>query len=310
MVWQLRNNFPNDFCVSVSDADSLCNRVLNAYEEKQFFAVDQDSPVRLNKTESAGDHYSSSLIDGQWIPYLSPFLFSFRPMGNHPSSDNAAKVSRFLAMYDNAGESFNPGTDNVSNPVTQHLGKAMAIFFCYDLMQDPRVRRALQGKTTDVQVIEPLATARQEIVLHEVIERFRRLNSLSQSERTERPLVIIVTKYDGWCGLLNDMELLRPIVLREDGLAALDMAYVRDVSSQVRALLSQFSPELVNATEAFSKNVWFIPVSATGRPPTADPTTGFRGLCPKDIQPVWCDVPLAVVLSKFSSGLVPVVDKK
>jgi hypothetical protein len=310
MTWQLRQNFATDFRVSVTDADPTCNRILNAYEEQQFFSTDQDTPVQLRKTEEQGDDYASSMIDGQVVQYVSPFLFSMRPMDSHPSSDNAAKVSRVLSMYDNAGESFAPGRDGVSNPVTRHLGQAMAIFFCYDLMQDPRVRNALKGKTTDRQVVEQSVTARQEIILYEVIERFRRLTGLGQSERTDKPLVVIVTKYDGWKGLLDNMILERPVVRRGDGLGAIDLVHVRNVSNRVKELLSRFSSELVTAAQSFSNNVWFIPVSATGRSPELDTASGITGVRPRDIQPIWCDIPLAVVISKFSAGLVPFVDKE
>lgn len=309
MTWQLRQNFPTEFRVSVTDADPTCNRILNAYEEQQFFSSDQDTPVRLRKTEEQGDDYASTMIDGQIVQYVSPFLFSMRPLDSHPSVHSAAKVSRVLSMYDNAGESFAPGRDGVSNPVTRHLGQSMAIFFCYDVMQDPRVRMALKGKTSDMQVVEQSVTARQEIILHEVIDRFRRLTGLPQSERTDRPLVVIVTKYDGWKSLLGDMELERPIRRRADGLGAIDLVHVRAVSDRVRELLTRFSSELVTAAEAFSNNVWFIPVSATGRSPELDTVSGITGVRPRDIQPIWCDIPMAVVISKFSAGLVPFVDK-
>ena len=142
-----------------------------------------------------------------------------------------------------------------------------------------------------------------------MFDPFRGLTGLPQSERTGRTLLVIVTKYDGWKSLLGDIELERTIRRRADGLGAIDLVHVRAVSDRVRELLTRFSSELVTAAEAFSNNVWFIPVSATGRSPELDTVSGITGVRPRDIQPIWCDIPMAVVISKFSAGLVPFVDK-
>lgn len=307
MAWQMRQNFPNEFRVSIGDADPICNRILNSYEELMFFASDQNKPVKLKKTEVSGDGYTSTNINGQVVDFLIPFLFAMRPLESHPNFIHAERVSKVLALYDNSGESFRPGKDGVANPVTQHLGRSQAVFFCYDIMQDPRCRQSLKGKTSDYQVLDPSVTERQEIVLHEVLARLRRLKNMSQTERTDIPFVVVVTKYDGWKALLDSMELERPIKQRA-GISVLDMAYIRYVSNQVRDLLLRFSPEFVTTVQAFSKNAWFIPVSATGVPPNLDPTTGIHGVRPCDIQPIWCDVPLALVVSRFVGGLVPHID--
>lgn len=305
MSWQMRSNFPSEFRVSVTDADPLCNRVLNSYEEMLFFPTDNDALVKIRKTEEHGDDYALTRINDQVVQYVSPFLFSLNPLDTHPNFSRSADVSRVMALYDNAGESFAPGRDGVANPVTQHLGQAMAVFFCYDVMQDPRCRAALNGKTHDPQALTQCVTARQEIVLHEVLARIRRLKNLPQSERTNIPLILVVTKYDGWSALLEHMQLERPIWSRSDGLNVIDMARVRTVSNRVRELLKRFSPELVSAVESFSDSAWFIPVSATGRPPDVNPETGSQGIRPCDINPVWCDIPMALVISRHAGGLIP-----
>lgn len=309
MAWQMRQNFPREFRVAVGDADPICNRVLNAYEEMQFFAADQNTPVKLKKTEEIGDDYASTNIDGQMVQYVSPFLFAMRPLPSHPNAKMSEKASRLISMYDNAGESFQPGKDGTSNPVTQHLGISMAVFFCYDALQDPRVRGELSGKTNDSQVTEQAVTARQEIILHEVIGRIRRLKGLAQSDRIEMPFVVITTKYDAWKHLLKEPLRERPTVPVVNGLHALDLKYLRMVSQNVREILGRFSPELVSTVEAFSKNPWYLPVSATGCSPQVDPNTGIRGVRPGDIKPFWCDIPMALVISCFSNGLIPFIDR-
>lgn len=307
MSWQLRQNMPSEFRVGISDADPQCNRILNDYEEQQFFNADRDTPVRLKKTEEQGEDYATSMIDGQSVQFPRPFLFSMRPIDGHPNAHRGAAISRLLCLYDNAGESFMPGRDNVSNPVTRHLAHAAAVFFCFDPMQDPRMRAMLAGKSDDIQVTQQSVTARQEIIFHEMASRFRRLHGLGQSEKTDRPIIIIVTKFDGWKSLVPEVELTRPIKTNSSGMSAVDLAKVSNVSVRVRKLLYSVSPELVTSAESLSKHVWFIPVSATGRSPEFDADSGLTGVRPRDIEPLWCDVPLCVVLSQFGQGLIPFV---
>ncbi|TWT87846.1 hypothetical protein [Neorhodopirellula pilleata] len=308
MAWQLRQNLPSEFSVSITDADPQCNRILNDYEEQQFFNADRDTPVRLRKTEEQGEHYVAVRMGDQIILHPKPFLFGIRPMPGHPNAEQSHQVSRLLCLYDNAGESFLPGRDAVSNPVTRHLGEATALFFCFDPTQDPRMRAQLRGKSNDIQIVEETVTARQEIVFHEMTERYRRLTGTSQTTVTEKPVVIIVTKADSWQSLCPGLKLPRPIKSKPDGsLSAIDMNMVDLIGAQVRKLLFQFTPELVSAAESFSRNVMFIPVSATGRAPEKDPLTGIIGVRPRDVAPVWCDVPLLAVLAKHGAGLIPFV---
>lgn len=308
MAWQLRQNLPSEFRVSITDADPQCNRILNDYEEQQFFNADRDTPVRLRKTEEQGEHYAAVRVGDQIVFYPKPFLFGMRPMPGHPNAERSHQVSRLLCLYDNAGESFMPGRDAASNPVTRHLGEAAALFFCFDPTQDPRMRSKLKGKSRDFQIVEETVTARQEIVFHEMTERFRRLTGSSQTAMTDKPLIVIVTKADCWQALSPGLKLPRPIRSKPDGsLSAIDMHAVESVSSLVRETLFRFTPELVSAAEAFSRNVLFIPVSATGRAPEKDAATGIIGVRPRDMMPVWCDIPLMAVLAKHGDGLIPFV---
>ena len=48
------------------------------------------------------------------------------------------------------------------------------------------------------------------------------------------------------------------------------------------------------------------PVSATGCSPQIDPETGNRwGFGPKDVNPIWAEVPLLYSMSRWMQGLVP-----
>ena len=318
MAWQMRQSLPANFKVAIMDADSSCNRTLNDYEEQQFFNADRNTPVRLCKTEEQGDLYDAVNMDNQTVLHPQPFLFSVRPMQGHPGEQDSARISRLLCLYDNAGESFLPGRDSVNQPVTRHLGEASALFFCFDPTQDPRMRSALRGKTNDFQVVEETVTSRQEIVFQEMAERFKRLSGITQTQKTDRPVVIVVTKFDAWKPLYIDNEemplaetLGSPIQSRPDGSqSVLDRDLLNDVSNRTREVMFRYSPELVSAAEALSHRVSYVPVSATGRSPSKDLQSGILGIRPSEIDPVWCDVPLISALAQHGSsphpsGLIP-----
>jgi len=312
MASQLRSAFPSKLKISFRDADASCNVVLNAFEEQLFYSSKPDVPVRLKKTEEQGDDYAATILDGSPVNLVSPFLFAVSPMTGHPNASDPYQYSRVVALYDNAGESFAAGSDSANNPVTRHLSQSLATFYCYDPMQDARLRSQLIGKSDDVQLSTQVVSARQETVLYEVIERIRRLRGMSQSEKTDRPLMVIVTKYDSWRSLMPDTELntVDPFVSRGDGLGAIDLRVVREVSRRTRELLFKSSPDLVAAVESFTNNAWFIPVSATGVPPQTDPVTKITGVKPADLKPIWCEVPMLVALALAGAGLVPFVDTK
>jgi hypothetical protein len=66
----------------------------------------------------------------------------------------------------------------------------------------------------------------------------------------------------------------------------------------------------VAAAERFSRNVCYIPTSATGcspviagRQPDGKPIYKFRRA---SIQPIWAEVPMLWVLHQLTKGLVPV----
>src|SRR5690606_23716540 len=121
MTWQMRRQAHKYFQLSFNHADPTINRILNHYEEMQFYNPDRDSIVKLAKTEEQGDLYDSVRYGEQIVNYPRPFMFAVRPLNDHPRAADAEKVSRAFCLYDNAGESFEPGKDTLANPVTRHL---------------------------------------------------------------------------------------------------------------------------------------------------------------------------------------------
>jgi len=312
MTWRLRRTLPHCFQLAFGDADPVSNRILNDYEELQFFNSDQDAIVKLRKTDEEGDLYDEVRMGDGVIRYPRPFLFSLQPLDGHPNRKLVKRTARVLCLYDNAGESFQPGKDTPNNPVTRHLARSQLLLFLFDPTQDPRFRDACKDKSQDIQITEPTVTTRQETILHEVAARVRRYTGLSHGKRHVRPLIVIVTKHDAWSALISNVRLRDPWFIRSrdttvkpQQLRVFDEKYVEHVSGAVRELLWKLSPEIVAAAEGFSEHVVYIPCSATGRGPVRDPEhrelVGFR---PRGINPVWAEIPLIYALSKWTQGLI------
>ena len=306
MTFRLRSIMPRAFSVTFADADPESNRILCHYEEIQFYNPDRDSIIKLAKTEEQGDLYNTVRDGEQLINYPRPCIFSIRPQADHPSAAKARSVARVLCLYDNAGESFEPGKDTAANPVTRHLAKAQTLFFLYDPTQDPRFREACRGKSSDPQLTSAVVTSRQETVLHEMASRIRRHAQVGQHDKHQRPMIVVVTKFDAWSSLLPHVRLDPPLVRSgKSDWCGVDFPKIQEVSKQVRELLWRYTPELVSTAEGFAREVLFVPVSATGGSPEVDPVTGQMGIRPRNIKPIWAEVPMLITLSRWCGGLVP-----
>jgi len=311
MTWHLRQMLPSRFKVSLNDADALANARLHAYEEQQFLNSNPDELVSIAKTETQGDMYDQVQMGDHSITLPRPFLFTLQPTASHPNHSRAKAMSRVICLYDNAGESFLPGTDTVTSPVTRHLAHSACLFFCFDPTQDPRFRQACEGKSDDPQMkprqsrLQREASVRQDTILLEAITRVRRHAGLREDEQHQRPMVIVVTKWDSWKELLPDVSQDEPYFdLPDSSVRTLDGDRIRETSMAVENLLLQFCPEIVAAAQGFAKELVFIPVSATGVSPEVDDATGSLGIRPRNIRPYWVEVPLLYALSTWTRGLI------
>jgi hypothetical protein len=311
MTWRLRQILPRHFCLALGDADPAMNHILNEYEETQFLNPNQDRLIALRKTEEQGDLYDTVLFGQQTVRYPRPFVLSVTAMAGHPNYAHAAKVSRALCLYDNAGESFLPGSDSAGAPVTRHLASSSALFFLFDPTQDHRFRQACRGKTNDPQMQERSArldrerAVRQDTVLHEAAQRVRRYAGLGQNAKHARPLIVVATKYDAWSALMGQEPLESPWVpSSKHAWCALDRESIESRSDRLRALLWDLTPEIVAAAEGFAQQVLYMPVSAMGRSPEVDPETGALGIRPRDVNPQGVEVPLLYFLSRWTDGTV------
>ena len=187
--------------------------------------------------------------------------------------------------------------------MTRHLGIAQAWLFCFDPTQDPRFRRALKGKSNDHQVNESPVTARQESVLNEMINRIRKHSDLGLKDKTNRPLIVVCTKFDAWENLFG--ELPSPwLKSSKTGTHVLNMDQIELVSDKLKEVLNQLCPELVSASQSISDLVYFIPVSATGDAPVKDPRSGDYRVRADFIKPVWCEVPVLLAMAHRAPKLV------
>jgi hypothetical protein len=305
LAWKMRQTLPKLFNLLVSDSDGESNKILNNYEDQLFFSSDKSGLVRLAKTDVTGDWYSIVQYADQAVTYPKPFYFNLRPSAEHFNVERSRKLSRLLCLYDNAGESFFPGADTVSNPVTRHLGIAQSWLFCFDPTQDPRFRRELKGKTNDHQVNDGPVTARQEVVLNEMINRIRKHSDLGLKDKSHKPLIVVCTKFDAWSGLID--KLPKAWVYNQKlGGHLLDLDKINFVSDQVKAVLMRLCPEVVSASKSISDLVYYIPVSATGDSPVKDPRTGEFRIRTDFIDPVWCEIPLLLALAHRAPQLVKV----
>ena len=143
-------------------------------------------------------------------------------------------------------------------------------------------------------------------MLLEAAHRIRSVTGLPQNARAPRPLIVIVTKYDAWWSLAKFQPLESNWVVRphSSGLCGLYVDGLQMISQQMREILMEYSPELVAAAEGFSEDVIYVPVSALGHGPERD-ATGALGVRPRDIDPMWAEVPMLYALHRSVPGLVP-----
>ncbi len=317
-TWFLRKILPRCFKLNFSDADPNMNRRLQEYEALLFLG-DENRLVELPKTEEQGDLYNSVRYDDQVVVYPQPFVFSVKPSIEHPHGDKAAKLSRTICLYDNAGESYLPtrDADSFSFPVTRHLGQSECVFFLFDPTQDARFRSAIKERSNDPRLADAndweerrLSQVRQETIFTETIKRIRSARRMYANDRFDGLLIVVLTKYDAWRDLLPCGELQGDPIARAEfnnrEIFCLRADRVARVSSRARAMLMKRAPEFVSAAENFANDVVYVPVSASGVSPEIDRAANRRGFRPKNVRPIWIATPMLLALSRLTKGLAPI----
>ena len=302
----LRKLLPSSFRLAFNDIDAEGNATLLEYERILFHDDGGNNDwVTLRKTETQGlDLYQEVRIDGEVQRLPRPFQFSVTPLPGHPAAAGDKPPAMALVLYDNAGESFLPGADTYNSPVTRHVAHSRGLVFVVDPTKDARFRARLSTlDVDDPQLRGGRDIFRQDVMLGELAQRIRRLLNLAPNERHRQPLVVAVSKFDLWRGLLSDPIEGPPVLANGGKTQKYDRAHVTMVSAQVRSILTELCPEIVTAAESNWSSVCFLPFSATGCSPREHPETKMLGLRPDELRPVWPEAPFLYLLNEMTDWL-------
>jgi hypothetical protein len=312
MTWQLRQVMPLDFKVAFTDAEPAANRILNDCEESLFLNANWSKLIPLGnlirKTELQGELYDTVAYGQQLVSYPRPFLFSVQPQEGHPGG-GGSNLERMLCLYDNAGEHFLPGHDTASSPVTRHLAQSRALLFLFDPMQDPRFRAAADSHGPGRREHHQGRSSRQETLFIEAAARIRRHAGMSARAKYERPIIIVLPKFDEWSHVIEQDIDTEPWRIH-GGVAGLDLERIEHVSGHLRQMLMQYCPEMVIAADTFAQSVTYIAVTSLGNSVELDAGTGLPGIRPMNVKPAWVVVPLLFALSRVLPALVPRIIRK
>ena len=313
MIYALRRRLPAGFNVSFTDSDASANRYLVGFEQSLFYnpSPEELQPLKqlIVKTQEHGDPYETVQFGDNKIDFPRPYMFTIRPQQGHPLVRDPDPVSCMLCLYDNAGESFEPGRESAISPVTRHLVESSLLMFLFDPTQHQPFRRKLASIRNEIPSDRPdKGDARQDQILIEVGNRIRRFKGLRDTDKYDRPLIVIVTKLDVWEALVPEFSVQSPMIAStRSGSAALNLDRVEDLSKAIRRLLLELTPEVVTAAESLAKSVTYIGVSALGTTPIPHPDVPKNpyAVRPIDIQPSNVEVPILYGLNHQFPKLVP-----
>lgn len=308
MVNTVKRSLAFNFDINFADSDPSINFIVNKYEQVLFLSAAPEKLATLPKTQQIGKDFSSRvLMNGIQMDLPKPFVFLTEPTVSFERKDGLREsVSSNIVLYDNAGEHFQPGSDVVGNPATQHLAHSDGIIFVMDPTEDVQLRRRCDEK--DPQISERIKITDQSILLTEMILRIRKNLAMKPGEKCHKPLIVVVGKFDLWETLIpSGVRENHPV--RKDSQTMsrqLDLATIANVSFSVRSLLLKYAPEIVTRAEAFFSHVIFVPVSNFGTHARKN-EQGAVGIQPDLIKPIWVDVPLLLLLERlqFIPGIQP-----
>ena len=302
MVFAMRQEAAR-FGVRFQDADLTMNKWL-LEDEKNMFLEQGAETFRpflevVKKTALDDPRYRRSVIDGHEVNFVTPYAFLLTPAAGHPRVAEAARLSRLLCLYDNAGEHFLPGTDAADRPMTRHLAASKGLMFIFDPTKDRRVRRKLGEMSDD-------ASSRQDIVLMEAANRIREHAGIAQTATISQQLVVVLTKFDAWRSLLPDVRgtsyfRAHPSTPQIEGL---QWDEVEAVSNACKEFLRSTCREVVTAIESVSDNVLYAPVAAVGWDVRRDTRSGLPSFMPLNTEPQGVLVPLVSLLAKMAPKVV------
>ncbi|MBE6403723.1 MAG: hypothetical protein E7039_08395 [Lentisphaerae bacterium] len=289
----LRRSFANDFACTLLDVDPELNRVLDSYEETIFHASRRNEVAVLPKTQQTGDDFVNVVeLDNIPVHLPKPFVYELKYLSSSEGREDCN-----IIFYDNAGEQFEPGADNISNPGTRHLACSDGIIFIFDPLNDALMRSKCNPDEPQLQTDEHVYE--QAKLLSEMIARIRRHRNIGADAKCNIPLVIAAGKFDAWKDLLDlPLEKYEMLERLPGKLSALWCKNtVMDVSFAMREIMLEYVPELVNTAEGFFENVIFVPFSSFGCLASSS-DSGQLGVVPEKVKPVWAEQPFFALLAE------------
>lgn len=288
------------------DASASLNLVLHQYLNTLFMNADQAKLVALPKTEMEGELYQSIRLDGRDVWFPRPFLFTAIPEQTLPRSASPSQPQGCIVnLYDNAGEHFLPGRQNVDSFATHHLEKSGALIFLYDPTQHAPLRQRLSQTTSDPQISQVrYESVQQTSVLQEAVDRVRGHRGLHFTEPIQTPIIIAVTKFDLCQSLWPEIQLAKtPYLAPSDDPPQFQPDALRPVSDQIRTRLREIDPHLITVAEGASHDVLYLPVSSQGTSPSFDDQSQQLRVRPMDLKPIWPEVALLYALFRIAPSL-------
>ena len=305
-VWKTRQRLQS-FNVNFTDADPIANQIISDYEKKLFLNDEPDKVVAILKTEEDGELYQRVDYGTRQELYARPFVFSMQPKSQHPAmvrrpGVDVRNVSRALCLYDNSGEHFRPKPTAELSPATDHLALSQVLLYVFDPLQHPQFRRRCREHSSDPQL--NWHAFRQDEILLEAAKRIRQKANLPQHERLQQPLVVVVNKFDVWKCLIPELDLDQcdPYEATPEGMGV-NRNLVDQISGKLRELLTATAPEVIAACDSVCDDVTFVPVSPQGCSPEVG--EGLLGVRPRNVHPIWAELPLLYAISRAKCSLVP-----
>lgn len=297
--------------LAIDDVDAESNAIIHDYEKSLFDQPTPESPVKLLKTDTLGDWYQTVVFGATRKTLPKPFLYRLDPLRSHPAYDKALAKAPVLCIYDNAGESFEPGSEREDSPVTRHMASARGLLFIFDPTQETSFRAACREQSRDPQWADDRRN-RQQTLFSEALARVLKFRGMQPTDRVDTPMVVILPKFDAWSFLLGKNPLPSPFrdVPLNDGSGSIrvyDAPTVRRVSDLCRRILAKHAEPMLTRIEerCVASKVLFVPVSATGCGPAGQDEQGKYYHRAGDIAPVWAEVPLLALLNGAMPELVP-----
>jgi hypothetical protein len=297
MVWSLRNMLSSRFNFAFTDADPQVNAVLNEYEQQLFLNPRPNEVTVVKKTQLTGDLYRSVKMNDMDVSLPMPFIFKLQPTDDDLDAD---RYTKNMILYDNAGEHFQPGREDINQPATRHLVHSNGLIFLFDPSIDAKMRLKCTNDDPQIELLADKIT-NQETLLAEMIRRIRLYSGMKTTDKYDYPLIISVSKYDLWRELFPDnLEQMTPWSNSDnDLLNKLDLNTVLNVSFHIRQILIKILPSFVKTAETFASQVFFIPTSSFGSTSEVDQKSGLLGIRPGNIKSIWTEVPILLLLASY-----------